>query len=413
MQAAIKQSAIRRAAIAQTRPWFQALLFAAVLATPVQLPAQDATATRLSNAARLLTAHNLKGAESELQSVLRASPGEYRALDLLGVIRVLQQREPEAQDLFNRVVEINPSFASGHAHLGLLYLQVGRPSDAVSQLREAVRLDPARTDASDALVHIWRQQAETATAAGDSTTAFALLNDARKLAPKNAGIQADVQLEFGLAALRISQWQDAIEAFQQTLQRRKNDPMALWGLGRAYTGESKFEDARQQFARYVAIRPYDSSGHNALGMMLATLERPAEARIQFEKSIALNPAQTESYLRLGLLDLDSKDLDSAAKNFRHALDHDPKNSGALAGLGRIEFERKHYNEALALLQNALASDDSLRVAHYYLGLTYARLDREAESERELTKATHLEHQEVERRFTILDPAPASAPNPAP
>lgn len=367
MQAAIKQSPVRRADIAQTAPWFLALLLAAILATPVQLPAQDATATRLSNAARLLTAHNLKGAEGELQSVLRASPGEYRALDLLGVIRVLQQREPEAQDLFTRVVEINPGFASGHAHLGLLYLQMGRPSEAVPQLREAVRLDPARTDASDALLHIWRQQAETATAAGDSATAFALLNDARKLAPKNA----DVQLELGMAALRMSRWQDAIEAFQQTLQRRKNDPMALWGLGRAYTGESKFEDARQQFARYVALRPDDSSGHNALGMMLATLERPAEARIQFEKSIALNPAQTESYFRLGLLDLDSKDLDSAVKNFRHALDHDPQHAGALAGLGKIEFERKHYNEALELLQKALAADNSLRVAHYYLGLTYA------------------------------------------
>jgi len=123
--------------------------------------------------------------------------------------------------------------------------------------------------------------------------------------------------------------------------------MALWGLGRAYTGESKFEDARQQFARYVALRPDDSSGHNALG------------------------AQTESYFRLGLLDLDSKDLDSAVKNFRHALDHDPQHAGALAGLGKIEFERKHYNEALELLQKALAADNSLRVAHYYLGLTYA------------------------------------------
>jgi tetratricopeptide (TPR) repeat protein len=40
-------------------------------------------------------------------------------------------------------------------------------------------------------------------------------------------------------------------------------------------------------------------------------------------------------------------------------------------LGKIEFERKHYNEALELLQKALAADNSLRVAHYYLGLTYA------------------------------------------
>jgi hypothetical protein len=48
-------------------------------------------------------------------------------------------------------------------------------------LREAERLDPARTDASDALVKIWRDQAQAAASVGDSATALALLIGARKL----------------------------------------------------------------------------------------------------------------------------------------------------------------------------------------------------------------------------------------
>jgi tetratricopeptide (TPR) repeat protein len=374
--------------------WICALLFAAMLTAPAQFFAQDVTTTRLRHAAHLLAAGNKERAEEELQSVLRASPDEYRALDLLGVIRILQKREPDAEELFSRVVQIKPDFASGHAHLGLLYLQMGRPGEAVPQLREAVRLDPARTDASDALVKIWRDQAQAAATVGDSATALALLIDARKLAAQNP----DVQFEFGMAALRMLLWQDAIEAFRQTLQLRKNDPMAVWGLGRAFMRLSKFEDARQQFARYVAIRPDDSSGHCALGMTLAALERSAEARTQFEQSIALTPAQTESYYRLGLLDLDSKDLDLAAKNLRHVLERDPKHSGALAALGRVEFEQKHYAEAIDLLQRALANDDSLGVAHYYLGLTYSRVGRKPpESDEELQKATQLEHQEAEKQ----------------
>jgi tetratricopeptide (TPR) repeat protein len=383
-----------------------ALLLMAMLATPAQLLAQDVTSARLRHAAELLAAGNKERAEEELQSVLRASPGEYRALDLLGVIRILQARPTDAEALFSRVVQIQPDFASGHAHLGLLYLQMSRTEEAVPQLREALRLDPARSDASAALIHLWREQARAAGAAGDSVTALAVLTDARKLAPENP----DVQLEFGNAALQMSQWQDAIEPFQQTLRLRKNDPMALWGLARAYTGLSKFDDAGRHFARYVALRPDDSSGHSALGMTLAALERPEEARAQFERSIALTPAQTESYFRLGLLDLDSKDLDAAAEHFRHALEHDSKHAGALAGLGRVEFEQKRYNEAIDLLHQAIANDDSLRVAHYYLGLTYARVGRRPESEQELEKATQLEHQEVETRFTILDPGSVNAPD---
>jgi len=118
-------------------------------------------------------------------------------------------------------------------------------------------------------------------------------------------------------------------------------------------------------------------------------------------------------VRLGLLDVDSKAWDSAASNLRHVLERDPKHSAALAALGRAEFEQKHYPEAIGLLQRAIANDDSLRVAHYYLGLTYSRVGRKPESGQELQKAIQLEHQETERQrtiFKISDPEPASAPN---
>jgi tetratricopeptide (TPR) repeat protein len=392
--------------------WIRILLFVALvmamLAASVPLFAQDVTTVRLQQAAQFLAAGNKERAEDELQSVLRGSPREYRALDLLGVVRILQHRENEAEDLFQRVIQIKPDFASGHAHLGLLYLQTGRSEEAIPQLREAVRLDPARTDASDALVRIWREHAQAATKAGDSATALALLNDARRLAPKNA----DVQFEFGMAALQMSLWDDAIEAFRQTLQLRNNDPMAVWGLGRAYMGQSKFEESRQEFARYTALRPDDSAGHCALGMTLAALERSSEARAQFEWSIALTPSQIESYFRLGLLDLDSKDFDAAAKNLRIVLEGDPKHAGALAALGRVEFEQKSYTDAIDMLQRAIATDDSLGVAHYYLGLTYSRIGRKAEADQELQKATQLGHQEVEKQrtiFKLLDPGSARVP----
>jgi tetratricopeptide (TPR) repeat protein len=392
--------------------WTCILFFMAMLATPAQFFAQNATDTRLRQAAEFLVAGDQKRAEQELQSVLRVSPDEYRALDLLGVIRVLQAREMDAQKLFVQVVRIKPDFASGHAHLGLLYLQMEQSEKAVPELRETVRLDPTRTDAAAALINIWRDQAQAAAKGGDPATALALLTDARKLDPQNP----DVQLEFGNAALQMSRWQDAIDAFQQIVRVRNQDPAALWGLARAYTGLSRFEDARQQFARYVALRPDDSSGHCALGMTLAALERSVEARAQFEKSIALTPAQTESYYRLALLDLDSKDLDSAATNLRHALEHDPKHSGALASLGRVEFEQKDYAEALDLLRRAIANDDSLGVAHYYLGLTYARMGRKAESDQELQKATQLQHDLAEKQrtiFKISDPVSATAPDAPP
>ena len=74
---------------------------------------------------------------------------------------------------------------------------------------------------------------------------------------------------------------------------------------------------------------------------------------------------------------------------------------ALSGLGRVEFQRKDYAKAAELLQQAIAIDPSVRQAHYYLGLAYARLGRKEDSEKELQVASSLEHEEVEKHRSIL------------
>ncbi len=393
-----------------------ALLLAGVIAAAqapkAHVPTGRANSVLLQEAAQAIAAGQLDQAEPALQTVLGSVPEEYHALDLLGVVRVLQKRDTEADELFRRAGQAKPDFAPAHAHLGLLDVQRGHSEEAVPELREALRLDPGRSDASAALIHILENQAQAAATAGESEKALALLIDARKYAPDNP----DVHFQLGIVALRMSLWQDAANAFQQTLKVRENDALALYNLGRAFMGLAEFEEAREQFVRYIAVRPDDPSGYCALGMTLAALQRSAEAKAQFERSIAVAPAmasagaptQTESYYRLGLLDLESKDLESAAKNLRQVLDRKPQHSGAMTALGRVEFEQKHYTKALDLLQRAVASDDSSHEAHYYLGLTLARLGRKEESEAQLQVAIQLEHNEAGRRRTvlrILDPAP--------
>jgi tetratricopeptide (TPR) repeat protein len=389
--------------------WIHALIVFAAFAVPGF--AQDTTATRrLSHAAHFLSAGNLDRAESELQLVLRASPGEFRALDLLGVVRVLQHRGGDAESLFQSAIQSKPDFSSAHAHLGLLYLQNSRENEAVPELQAAIKLDPTRPDASDALVHIYREHAAAAASNGDSKQALGWLIQARKLAPKNP----DVQFEFATAAFEMFLLQDAVDAFREALSQRKSDPLIMYGLGRAYGSLGRLDEARQQFARYIALRPDDPSGYCSLGITLAALQRPDEARTQFDRSIALAPAQTEAYLGLGLLELHADNWDSARANLRHVLDHDPMHARALSGLGRIEFEQKHYTQAAELLNRAIVSEGSLQEAHYYLGLTYGRMGQKTESEREFQRSTQLEHEDMEKRKALwnrLDLRPASNSEP--
>lgn len=387
-----------RAAITPCRILLLAIAFlSARISVAAQSSSPQSAELLLQKAAKEISAGQLGPAEKDLQSVLQAEPGEYRALDLLGVVRVLQHQETQAEDLFAQAVRSKADFAPAHSHLGLLYLKLARTEDAIRELREALRLDPHRTDAAGALIHTLQEQAQTASESGDWDEALRALKDARNYAPDDP----DIQYEFGMVALQLSLNEDAAEAFRRTLKVRTRDALAVYNLGRAFMEQSKFEDARIKFADYVKMRPNDPSGYCALGMTLAALERSKEARDEFERSIAIAPAQTEAYYRLGLLDLESGDYDAARQNLDHALDREPKNAAALTALGRIEFEQKHYPEAVATLQNAVAGDASQREAHYYLGLTLARLGRKQESTAQLDIATRLEHEQAEHRRTIL------------
>ncbi len=361
----------------------------------------------IRDAASSLAAGDLKRAEIELQAILRVVPTDVHALNLLAIVRVQQKREAEAETFFKQAITIQPDYAGAHAGLGLLYAQMGKNDLAVPVLKEALRLDPGRSDAQAVLISIWRGQARDAAEHGELEKAVALLMDARKLDPANA----DVQYEFGMVALRMSLFPDAIDAFNQVLKLRADDAAALYGLGRAKMSVSRFDDAQQAFEQYVRLRPADASGHYALGFTFQALQRTSEARAEYEKSIVLQPQQTESGFQLGLMELEQGSTREAAARFEQVLKRAPQHAGALTGMGRVKFHEKDFAGAAALFEKAIASNPELREAHYYLGLADSRLGRMEASEKELEIASRIEHEEVEKHQTVLkiiDPDQARA-----
>jgi len=87
----------------------------------------------LRSAAEALAAGDIQRAEQDLNSLLHTSPNDYRALDLLGMLRAQQQRNPEAETLFRQSIRVKHDFASAHIHLGLLYLQMNQADQAIAE----------------------------------------------------------------------------------------------------------------------------------------------------------------------------------------------------------------------------------------------------------------------------------------
>jgi len=396
------------------RRWFQ-LLAMFVAAWPGSLEAQAVhppSPPTVRGAASALAAGDLKGAETELHEILKASPLDVHAMNLLGIVYAQQKREPEAEALFKQAIALHPEFAGAEASLGLLYIQMAKYDLAVPPLEEALRLDPGREDARSALLSARRGQAHGASDLGDLEKALALLIEARRLNPDDAGVEYDL----GMISLRMSLFPDAVTAFDHVLKVRPDDPQALYGLGRSKMALAKFDEAEQAFEKYVHLRPDDASGFYALGFTLEALEHTAEAREEYEKSIVLEPQQTESYFHLGLISLEAGDLNRAQEKFERVLKRAPQHAGALTGMGRIRFQQKQYPAAADFLKKAVDAQPKLREPHYYLGMVYARLGSKDNSEKELETASQIEHEEVEHHqnvLTVLDPDQVHVPETQP
>ena len=384
--------------------WLAFLLFFSALHADAQASAIPTTdRSHLRAAAEWIVKGDLARAEEELRVVLNTEPNEYHALNLLGVVRAQQHRAAEAEQLFKRALDEKPDFAGAHMDLGMLYAEGGQDDEAANEFQRVLTLEPGREDAIASLTHGLRKQAAAALKTREPEKALALLLRARRASPKDA----DAAYEFGIVALRMSLFPDAIQAFKDVLQERKNDVNAVYAEGRAQMGLGKFQEAGDLFKRYVELRPEDASGHYALGLILRALEEGPEARVQLERSIHLEPLQTESYVQLGELDLAEGNLEAAAGRFGRALERNPKHPGALLGMGEVHYRKKLYEAACDFLERSVSLDSNSRDAHYYLGLAYARLGKTEESRRELALAGQLEQQDIERHRNILrllDPA---------
>ena len=141
-----------------------ALLLLALLSTASVALAQtrgaQANLRRLEQAAAALRLGESQKAEALLKAVLATAPRDADALNLLGVVRVRQERAAEAETLFRRALAAEPSHIGAHLNLSELLVTAGRAGEALDVLLAAHRLEPARADVNLKLASLYISRGE-------------------------------------------------------------------------------------------------------------------------------------------------------------------------------------------------------------------------------------------------------------
>lgn len=358
-----------------------------LLASPASAqPRQSSPGEILRRAQTLRSTKHPDEAAALLTSYLAGSPNDPDALSSLAQIRLDQNRTADAEHLLARALEASPNSPSANDLSGKILLDQHRYPEAMDRFETVLGISLRDQEARQGEFSAATQLAIESRRAGRADAAFLCLQHAREHLPDDPVLLLDL----GIQAEQVHQLPIAQDALEAALRLRPGDPQTLYALSRVELDRQQFPASERHLRAYLAMRPKDATAHFGLGHLLEMEQQHLdEAKSEFQRSIELQPVQTESYYQLGQIALDAGQPDVAAPLFEKALSRDPRHGGALTGAGILAYRRKDFADARRQLTAAVASSPDFQPAHYYLGLTLARLGEKADSERELQTATDL------------------------
>ena len=290
-----------------------------------------------------------------------------------------------AERLLTQAIHLYPS--SREVNLALANLMLGghRYHEAMDSFEMVLSADPQSTPALQGELAAATASALESRRLGHQEDALLCLFHAQRYLPDDPTLLHHI----GIQLYDMHQLAGAAQVLSQAIAVAPEDPDNLYALARVELDQQFFPAAEKHFRAYLSARPDDASAHYGLGHLLLMQQRSDDAIEQFNKSVELQPLQTESYYQLGQIALDGHHNEVARSFFLRTLSRAPAHGGALTGIGILDYRAKEYVLAAGFLRKATTASPDYQVAHYYLGLTLARLNEQEESMKELRVATDL------------------------
>ncbi len=155
---------------------------------------------------------NLQSAFVEFQKTLQLDPNYKDALVNLGYIHLQFEEFEKAKELFLRAISIDPQFSDAYTYLGITYIKMRQWKKAIDPLKKALSNVIYKTPGK----------------------AFYYL---------------------GMAYYRTGLYDDAIDAFKDSIKRSPSTPEAYYGLALTYNKTGRYGDAAAIIERAIGIDP--------------------------------------------------------------------------------------------------------------------------------------------------------------
>ena len=320
----------------------------------------------------------------------------------------LHENRPDlAVPEFRAIVAIDPNNVDARGNLGVVLFFQGAYTDAIPELRAALKLRPAlwkiqallgiaekrtgdvsagRDDLEKAFPNVADEKIRMETgmelieiysATGDLDKAAAVVTVLRKLEPEDEGLL--------YTAYRV--YSDlANESLLSLTVVAPNSARMHQAMAHELAKQGHTPEAIENYRAALKIDPQLPGLHFELAEMLRTVSTPEaheEAEREYKAALEANPLDEQSEIRLGDIAAQKNDLKEAQERYTRAIQLQPGDPEASIGLAKVLMAMDQPQKAEPLLVHAIALDPTSAVAHFRLSTVYREMGRTEDAKHEV------------------------------
>ncbi len=330
----------------------------------------------LIKAVRHHQAGDLDDAEQLYRKLLQLEPFHARALHLLGSLIYQRGRFAEAIEFLNRAIAVDDGNEEFHTDLGSAYNGLGQLDMALECFQMALQINPDYVPANFNLGVVLYNQGNLAGAQLRLERALKLMptlvpawnslgnvfqtqqryDDAARCyiqAADQAPRYADARFNLGNVRLAQGRLPEATACYAAALRIKPDFVEALNNLGTVLTRLGQFQRGIESYRLAIHFRPGFMAAHNNLGACLNSLGQLDEAEASYRQALALSPNSPATLNNLGAVFNTLGKTGEAIDCFHKALSVCPGLIDAWGNLGVAHQIQGQLNEAEAAYGNAL------------------------------------------------------------
>ncbi|WP_156993748.1 tetratricopeptide repeat protein [Terriglobus sp. TAA 43] len=298
----------------------------------------------------------------------------YPSLEInLGVVNGAMFRSVAAEQHFQRAIALAPADDQTHFFYGRWLHTQMRLSEALQQLGEAVRLNPARLAQREELM-------QTLAISGDATAAHAAADAILAMNPGDAQAKAylahpvvanvDTWLNVSLARYQAKDYPGTITAAEKVLALNPKSAAAYNNIAAAYAGMGQWKQAVENVKHALDIDPTFQLARNNLAAYSAAASKPTTSAKTPEELVDQSLAMYRE-----------RNFTGSIASAKAALAIRPGMAEAWNNIAASEAELKHWDAAVNAAKQAVALKPDFQLAKNNLAWALAEQAKRAGSSR--------------------------------